>query len=94
MTTRIDAENARARARGRILASPRMCLVEYSTRADVKPPDGGGRGKKEKNSVDDRTEKPRREPGLAEHGQKARVYAHKVDLAPLNMHIGLGRRRS
>lgn len=28
--------------------------------------------------------------GLAEDEQKARVYAHKVDLAPLNMHIGLG----
>lgn len=34
----------------------------------------------------------RGEPGLAEDEQKARVYAHKVDLAPLNMHIGLGRR--
>lgn len=31
-------------------------------------------------------------PGLAENEQKAQDYVHKVDLAPLNMHIGLDRR--
>jgi len=48
--------------------------------------------KKEKTEVLTIEWKSRGELGLAEDEQKARVYAHKVDLAPLNMHIGLGRR--
>jgi len=84
MTTRID-EGARART------NPRR--IFNASRRETGGWEGAEKKKKENRRVDDRTEK-RREPGLAEHGQKARVYAHKVDLAPLNMHIGLGRRRS
>lgn len=65
-------------------------LVEYSMVIIQRERESEGGG--EKINVLTIEWKSRGEPGLAEDEQKAQDYVHKVDLAPLNMHIGLDRR--
>lgn len=68
---------------------PRMRLVEYSMTIIQRERESEGKKKIDVLTIE---WKSRGELGLVEDEQKTQDYVHKVDLAPLNMHIGLGHR--
>lgn len=66
-----------------------MAIIQRERESEGRGGGGRGGGKIDVLTIE---WKSRGELGLAEDEQKAQDYVHKVDLAPLNMHIGLGRR--